>query len=171
MWNLARSGIEPMSPALSVGFLSTAPPRKSLNVKFKEQYKRGHTDTYIATLKMWVVPGVQKMASSQGVANLEASENSVQVSHSVVSNSLGPHGLQHARPPCPSPTPRACANSCPSSWWCHATISSSAVPFSSCLQSFLVSGKWVSSLHRLAKVLELQLQHQSFQWIFRTDFL
>ena len=88
MWNLARSGIEPMSPALSVGFLSTAPPRKSLNVKFKEQYKRGHTDTYIATLKMWVVPGVQKMASSQGVANLEASENSVQVSHSVVSDSF-----------------------------------------------------------------------------------
>ena len=52
----------------------------------------------------------------------------------------GPHGLQHARPPYPSPTPQACSNSCPSSWWCHPTISSSVVPFSSCLQSFPASG-------------------------------
>ena len=62
--------------------------------------------------------------------------HSVQSSHSVMSDSLWPHGLQHARLPCPSPTPRACLNSCPSSWWCHPTISSSVVPFSSCLQSF-----------------------------------
>ena len=54
--------------------------------------------------------------------------SSVQFSHSVVSNSLQPHGLQHARPPCPSPTPGACTNSCPLSQWCHPTISSSAVP-------------------------------------------
>ena len=60
---------------------------------------------------------------------------SVQFSHSVVSDSLRPHGLQHARLPCPSPTPGACSNSCPSSWWCHPTISSSVVPFSSHLQS------------------------------------
>ena len=53
---------------------------------------------------------------------------SVQFSRSVVSDSLQPHGLQHARPPCPSPTPRACSNSCPSSWWCHPTISSSCCP-------------------------------------------
>ena len=58
---------------------------------------------------------------------------SVQFSHSVVSNSLQPHGLQHARLPCPSPTPRACLNSCPLSWWYHTTISSSVDPFS-CLQ-------------------------------------
>ena len=55
-------------------------------------------------------------------------------------DSLWPHGLQHARLPCPSPNPRACSNSCPSSWWCHPTISSSVVPFSSCLQSFPASG-------------------------------
>ena len=61
--------------------------------------------------------------------------NSVQFSHSVVSNSLQPHGLQHARFPCPSSTPRAYSNSCPSSWWCHPTISSSIIPFPSCLQS------------------------------------
>ena len=59
-----------------------------------------------------------------------------QFSRTIVSDSSPSHGLQHARPPCPSPTPRACSNSCPSSWWCHPTISSSAVPFSSCLQSF-----------------------------------
>ena len=57
-----------------------------------------------------------------------------------MSNSLWPHGLQHTRLPCPSPSPRACSNSCPLSWWCHPTISSSVVPFSSCLQSFTVSG-------------------------------
>ena len=58
---------------------------------------------------------------------------------SVMSNSLQPHGLQHARLPCPSQTPRACSNSCPSIQWCHPTISSSAIPFSSCLQSFPAS--------------------------------
>ena len=54
-------------------------------------------------------------------------------------NSLQSHGLQHTRPLCPSPTPRACSNSCSLSWWCHPTISSSVVPFSSCPQSFFPS--------------------------------
>ena len=57
-----------------------------------------------------------------------------------MSDSLQPHGLQHARLPCPSPIPGACSNSCLSSWWYHPTISSSIVPFSSCLQSFPTSG-------------------------------
>ena len=65
--------------------------------------------------------------------------------HSVVSNSLWPHGLQHARLPCPSPSPGAYSNSCPLSWWCHPTISSSVVPFSSCLQSFPASGSFLMS--------------------------
>ena len=64
---------------------------------------------------------------------------SVQFSHSVVSDSLWPHGLQHTRPPCLSPTPRVYSNSCPLSQWCHPTISSTVVPFSSHLQSFLAS--------------------------------
>ena len=93
---------------------------------------------------------------------------SVQFSRSVMSNSLQPHGLQHAWPPCSSPTPGACSTSCPFSQWCHPTISSSVVAFSSCLQGL---SQWVSSSHHLAKVLEFQLQHQSFQWILRTDFL
>ena len=63
-------------------------------------------------------------------------------SRSVVSSSLRPHGLQHTRPPCPSPTPEACSNSCPLSWWCHPTISSSVVPFSSCLPPFPASGSF-----------------------------
>ena len=70
-----------------------------------------------------------------------------QFSCSVVSDSLGPHRLQHAWLPYLSPTPRACSNSCPLSWWCHPTISSSVIPFSSSLQSFPASGlfKWVHS--------------------------
>ena len=104
---------------------------------------------------------------------LLSQSSSVQFSCSVVSNSLWPHGLQHARPPCPSPTPGAYSNSCTSSWWCHPAISSSVIPFSSCLNLSQHQGlfQWVSSLHQVAKVLEFQLQHQSFQWIFRTDFL
>ena len=95
------------------------------------------------------------------------------VSHSVMSDSLRPHGLQPARLPCPSPTPRTYSNSYPLSQWYHPTILSSVVPFSSCLQSFQHQGlfKWISSSHQVAKVLEFQLQPQSFQWIFRTDFL
>ena len=68
--------------------------------------------------------------------------SSVQFSHSVMSDSLRPHGLQHTRPPCPIPTPGAYSNSCPLSWWCHPTISSCVVPFSSCLQSFPTSGSF-----------------------------
>ena len=62
-----------------------------------------------------------------------------------MSNSLWPHGLQHARPPCPSPTPRGYSNSCPLSLWCHPTTSSSVVPFSNCLQSFPASGSFPMS--------------------------
>ena len=90
---------------------------------------------------------------------------------SVMSNSLWPYGLQRARLPCPSPSPRACSNSGPLSQWCHPTISSSVFPFSPCLLSFPASGKlthlfqWVSSSYHVAKVLKLPFQHQSFQWI------
>ena len=97
----------------------------------------------------------------------------VQFSHSVMSDSLQSHEPQHGRAPSPSPTPRVHPNPCPSSQWCHLTISSSVVPFSSCPQSFQHQGvfKWVRSLHQVTKVLELQLQHQSFQWTPRTDLL
>ena len=68
-----------------------------------------------------------------------------QFSCSVMSASLWPHGLQHARPPCPSPTPKAYSNSCPWSEWCHTTILSTVIPFSSCLQSFTASGSFQMS--------------------------
>ena len=102
--------------------------------------------------------------------------SSVPFSHSVLSDSLWPHGRQHTRPPCPSPTPRVYSNSCPLSWWCHPAISSSVIPFSSHLQSFPASIRVFSD----ESVLSIRwpkywnfslLHHQSFQWIFRTDFL
>ena len=70
---------------------------------------------------------------------------SVQFSRSVTSDSLRPHGLQHARPPCPSPAPRVYSNSGPLSKWCRRTISSSVIPFSCCLQSFPASGSFLMS--------------------------
>ena len=76
-----------------------------------------------------------------------------QFNRSVVSGALQPHGRQQPRLPCPSPTPGVYSNSCPSSWWCHPTISSSVIHFS-CLQSFPASGllQWVSSSHQVAKI-------------------
>ena len=83
---------------------------------------------------MWYLKNQNKtMTVSQSVS---------QFSRSVVSDSLWPHGLQHTRPPCPSPTPRVYSNSGPLSQWCHPTISSSVVPFSSHLQSFPASGSF-----------------------------
>ena len=81
----------------------------------------------------------------QGQSSICVEINSVQLSHSVMSDSLQPHGLQHVRLPCPSPTPRAYSDSCPSSQWCHPTISSSVIPFSSHLQSFPASGSFQMS--------------------------
>ena len=81
----------------------------------------------------------QRKVSCNGVV-------SVQFSLSVMSDSLWPHGLQHTRLPCPSPTPRVCSNSCPLRWWCHRTISSSVIPFSSHLQSFPGAGSFPMNL-------------------------
>ena len=91
---------------------------------------------------------------------------------SVMSDSLQLHGLQHARLLWPS-SPRVCSNSYPLSHWCHPTISSSAIPFFSCLQAFSASGsfQWVSSSYQVVELLELQLQHQSLWWILRVDSL
>ena len=94
-------------------------------------------------LSAQVAPGMEQMAEDPGKGSPGKSEDglsSVQFSHSVMSDSLWPHGLQHARLPCPSPTPRVYSNSCPSSRQCHPTVSSSIIPFSSCLQSFPASG-------------------------------
>ena len=129
---------------------------KSRLMKLKEESDKAGLKLYIQKIKI--------MASGP--------ISSVQFSRSVMSNSLRPHESQHARPPCPSPTPGVHSNSCPLSRWCHPTISSAVVPFSH-FQSFPASGsfQWVNSSHEVAKVLEFQLQHQSFQWTPRTDLL
>ena len=84
------------------------------------------------------------------------------------------HGLQDSRLPCPSPSPGACSNSCPLSRWCHPTISSSVNPFSSYLQSFPASGSFLMIRLFVSGGQSIEasaFQHQSFQWIFRIDFL
>ena len=98
--------------------------------------------------------------------------DTVQFSHSVMTNSLRPHGLQHARPPWPSPIPGVHPNLCPLSRWCHPPSHplSSPSPPTFNLSQHQSLFKWISSSHQMAKVLAFQLQHQSFQWIFRTDF-
>ena len=100
------------------------------------------------------------------------------LAQAVMSNSFKPHGLQHARLPCPSATPRAYSSSCPLSWWCHPTISSSVIPFSFHFQSFPKSGSFQMSqlFESGGKVLEFQLQYQSFREYtrpisFRMDWL
>ena len=94
------------------------------------------------------------------------------VSHSVVSDSLRPHGRQHTRLPCPSPIPRVCSNSCPSSRWCHPAISPLLSPSPPALNLPQHQGLfwWVSSSNQLAKVVEFQFQNQAFQWIFIQDW-
>ena len=119
------------------------------------------------------LPKAGKAQINRLCSTLCISFSSVQFSHSIVSDSLRPHGLQHARLPCPSPTPGACPNSCPSSRLCHSPSHPLLSPSPSAFGLAQHQGlfKWVSSLHQVAKVLELQLRHQSFQWIFTTDFL
>ena len=90
-----------------------------------------------------------------------------------MTNFLWPHGLKHTRLPCLSLSPRVCSNLCPLSQWCHPTISSSVASFFSYPQSLPASGSFpMSRLFTSGnQILELQFQHQSFQWIFRIDFL
>ena len=97
----------------------------------------------------------------------ERVHNSVQFSRLVVSDSLWPMDCSRLGLPVDHQLPEFTQNSCPLSWWCHPTLSSSVIPFSG-LQTFPASGSSIFS-HQVAKVLEPQLQHQSFQWIFKTD--
>ena len=93
-------------------------------------------------------------------------------SGSVMPDSLRPHGLQHARLSCPSLSPGVWSNSCSLSQWCHPTISSFAAPSPSVFNHSQQEGlfQWVGPSHQAAKVLVFQIQHQSFQWVFRVDF-
>ena len=119
-----------------------------------------------SSIPAWRTPWTEEAGGPQS--------SSVQFnSVSQLSDCLQCHGLKHARPPCPTPTTRVYSYSCLLSQWCHPTISSSVDFFSSCLQSFPASGPFQMSqfISSGGQILEFQLQHQSFQWIFRTDFL
>ena len=91
------------------------------------------------------LPKNQKPRQGQMASWVNSIKHFSQFSCSVMSDPLQPHGLQHARLPCTSPTPRACSNSCLLSWWCHPTISSSVVPFSPCSQSLPASESFPTS--------------------------
>ena len=95
----------------------------------------------ILTSKQKEITGLHNLLCTVNLLQL----SSIQFSHQVMANSLRPHGLQHARPPCPSPTHGVYSHSCPLSWWCHPTISFSVIPFSSHLQSFPASGSYAMS--------------------------
>ena len=99
---------------------------------------------YVSMLLSQFIPSSSSPPVSKSLFSMAVSPP-VQFSRLVVSDSLWPHGLQHSRLPRPSPTPGAFSNSCPSSQWCHPTISSSVIPFSSCLQSFPASGSFPRS--------------------------
>ena len=127
----------------------------------------------VSGLEPWL-PQISKIYSfAQKHRFCKLYQNNFQFSRSVVSNSLWPHGLQHARPPCPSPTSETCSN------YVHQV--SDAIQLSHPLSSppppaFSLSQhqglfQWVSCSHQVAEVLGFQVQYQSFQWIFRTDFL
>ena len=136
--DLPIPGIKPRSPALQVNSLPAEPQGKPKNtglgsLALLQQISPTRNQTGVP----WI--------AGRFFTNEHMLFSSVQFSHSVMSDSLWPHGLQHARPPFPSPTPRAYSNSCPLSWWCHPTTSSFVVPFFSHLQSFLTSGSFQMS--------------------------
>ena len=119
------------------------------------------------------------ISSRQRIKATDTLNDTVQFSHSVVSDSLRPHESQHSRPPCPSSTSRVHSNSCPLRWWCHPTISSSIVPFSSGLQSlpasesfpmsqFFTWGSRSTGVSALASVLPMNTQDWSpLGWLVR----
>ena len=92
-----------------------------------------------------ILSKLREMVKDRGTWSAALQFSLVQFSHSVVSDSLRPHGLQHTRPSCPSPAPGVYSNSHPQSQWCHQTILSSVIPFFSCLQSFPASGSFLMS--------------------------
>ena len=102
----------------------------------------------MSSLLSWP-PSSQQPSSYSLILSLTVLDSSYKLlfSYSVGSNSFQPHGLHHTRLLCPLPSPRTFSNSCPLSWWCHPTISSSVIPFSSCLQSFPASGSFPMNQH------------------------
>ena len=151
---------DPISPEYSL---------EGLMLKLKRQYfghLMGRTDSFEKTLMLGKIEGRKGMtinlfnSDSSGIYKFALQFSSVTQACPTLCDPV-----DYSTPGfCPSLTPGACSNSCPSSWWCHPTTAFNLSQHQSLFQ-------WVSSSHQVAKVLELQLQHQAFQWIFRTDFL
>ena len=106
---------------------------------FSAVYPLGFLIFHFLFLFIWIFSLIFLVSPARGLSVLFTFPYSVHFSHSVMSDSLQLHGLQHARLPCPSPTPRTCSNSCPLSWWCHPTISSSVIHS---LPAFNLSQLW-----------------------------
>ena len=162
--DLPNPGVEPTSPeapALAGGFftMEPLPPHKSwqLLVSHLDSFTSIFLSLILITKScIWESKTAHKreMKISLWKEQTRPILSSVQFSHSVMSDSLWSHRLQHTRPLCPSPTPRVYSNSCPLSWWCHPTISSSVAPFPPTFNLSQHQGlfKWVNSLHQVAKV-------------------
>ena len=138
---------------------------------FLDSAKKWHFTEAGLTEALWISCNCFREKLWSHLPKLVFQFSSVEFSHSVMSDSFWPHEPGHARPPCPSPTPRVHPNPCPLSQWCHPTISSSVVPFSSCPQSFPASWSFQMSQLFTSGGQSIQLQHQSFQWTPRTDLL
>ena len=125
--------------------------------------------------EMWRVPNITQQSCIMHfkVRKFNSGHHSVQFSCSVMSDFLWPHGLQHARSPCPLPTLGIYSNSCPLSQWWHLASHFLSSPFPPAFNLSQPQGlfQWIHSSHKMARVLGFQLQHQSFQWTPRTDFL
>ena len=128
-----------------------------------------YRDSCLVSLRIVIQKGCPCLSSLQWCRMIA----SVQFSHSVVSDSLWPHELQHARPLCPSPAPGVHPNPCPLSQWCHPTISSSVVPFSFCPQFFPASGSFQVSQHFASGGQRIGVSASTLvlQWTSRTDLL
>ena len=114
-------------------------------LSFSQHLRNILISTFIVMMTRPLIRSHPTATSHQCVKTVRTLWHLAQFSCSVVSDSLQPHELQQTRPPCPSPTPWVHTNPCPSSWWCHPTISSSVIPFSSCPQSFPASGSFQMS--------------------------
>ena len=152
------------SPALAGRFFMSSATWEACNVPWK--ITTASNKNLCINILSSIIPNSQKVEKHK-----IPSISSVQSLNRV--RLLWPHGLQHARPPCPSPTPGVYSNS--SHWVGDASQTSHPLSFPSPpafnLSQYQGLYQWVSSSHHVAKALEYQLQHQSFQWIFRTDFL
>ena len=140
------------------------------NDEFVQTHSWGHVATFIIS---YCVQSTILLDSGYNMLNRYIPVV-IFVVFSVCKSSLfGTQGPQHTRLSCPSLSPRVCSNLCPLCQWCHPTISSSVTPSPPALNLSQHQGlfQWVGSSHQMAKVLELQLQHQSLQWIFKVDFL